>query len=174
MALFAVVKSKIKNHPKIVVGCLLIIVVVAGALIYVSHRSSSSSDLAAQQTELSNQALMSGDKASALKYAKQALAQDPNNVDNIVLVANLTATNSPTEAKQYYVQALDAFKQKANPDSSGKTTITYWAAAGLAKQAGETAQAKQYYNKVIQTANKSDAYENSIAQKSQAELARLK
>jgi Tfp pilus assembly protein PilF len=182
MVSIAATKGKIKNHPKFVLvlglSLLIICAIVAGALIY-NHVSKTSkaaqtSKVAPinQETVLSNQAFIKGNKAQALEHAKEALTKDPNNVDNVLLVANLTKAENPSAAKQYYVQAFDTFKQQNNPDAPGKSAVTYWAAAGLAQQAGETSQAKKYYQEVIQTASP-DSYQQSLAKQSQAELAGL-
>lgn len=182
MVSIATLKGKINNHPKfvLVLGLSLLIIsaIIAGVLIY-NHASKSKpvqANKAApinQETVLSNQAFLKGNKAQALDHAKKALAKDPNNVDNILLVANLTQAANPSAAKQYYVQALDTFKQQNNPDVPGKSAVTYWAAANLAQQAGETSQAKKYYQEVIQTASPSDSYQQSLVKQSQAALAGL-
>lgn len=169
MALAVVVKSKVKNHrSKFVVGCLLIVVIVAGVLIYTTNNHS-----ATQETELSNAAFIKGNKALALKHAKKALAKDPNNIDNILLVANLTKAEDPGAAKSYYAQAFEKFKQQNNPDAPGKSAVIYWAAAGLAQQAGETSQAIKYYKMVIQAADPSDSYQQSLAKQARVQLSRL-
>ncbi len=171
MVAVGVVKSKVKNHPKFVAGCLLIVIIAAGALIYAHNRGSAAS--ATQETEQSNKAFVKGNKALALEHAKKALAKDPNNIDNILLVANLSKTQDPAATKKYYAQALAKFKQQNNPDAPGKSAVVYWAAAEMARQAGETTQAKQYYKQVIQTANPSDSYQKSLSDQSQAELGGL-
>jgi Tfp pilus assembly protein PilF len=179
MVSVATFKGKINNHrPKfvLVLGLSLLIIsaIVAGVLIYNHESKSNKAARANKQAELSNEAFSKGSKAQALEHAKKALAEEPNNIDNILLVANLTKAENPSAAKQYYVQALDKFKQQDNPDVPGKSAVTYWAAAGLARQAGETDQAKKYYQEVIQTASLSDNYQQSLVEQSRAELARLR
>lgn len=128
---------------------------------------------ASNETTKLNEALQKNDRAQALADAKKALSYTPNDVNAILAVAYLTKAENPGEAKQYFAQAFNEFKKQNNPDVSGKSAETYWAAAGLAEQAGETDQAKQYYQKVIEAANPSDSYEQSLATQSQAALKRL-
>lgn len=173
MATVATTGSGQKNHRKFLVAlgvCLLvIIVVVAGVLIYKnSHKSYN------QEVDLANQAYIQGNKAQALDHAKKALVKDPNNINAILLVANLSKTEDPGAAKQYYAQALSAMKQQNNPDVPGKSALTYWAAAELARQTGETSQAVKYYQQVIQAANPSDDYDQTLAVQAKTELASLK
>jgi Tfp pilus assembly protein PilF len=172
MATLANSGSGLNNHRKFKVALgvfLLVVVIGAGALIYKNTHKSYN-----QEADLSNQAFMQGNKTQALDYAKKALAKEPNNVDAILLVANLTKAQDPSAAKQYYGQALDAFKQQNNPDAFGKPALTYWSAGELARQAGQTSQAIKYYQRFIQTASPSDSYQQSLVKQAQAELASLK
>lgn len=156
----------------IIVAVVVVLLGVGGYAVYEQHTQSASTR-AENETEQLNEALLKGNKAQALKYAEQALANEPNNIDNILSVANLLKTDNPSEAKQYYIRALDEFKKQDNPDASGRSIGTYWAAAGLAEQAGQISQAKGYYQKVIDVANPSDSYDQSLVAQSQAALQRL-
>lgn len=110
----------------------------------------------------------------ALIYAKKALDKDPNNVDSILTVANLTLKENPDDAKQYFLRVLEIYKKENNIDAGGKTAISYWATATLAEDAGETEQAKKYYKSVIDAADPADMYHQSLVRQSKAALERLK
>lgn len=168
--MLAAVKGELKNRPKayLVLG-LALLLIVAGGLFYGFHRKS-----AAQLAGLSNQALIQGDEALALKNAKQALAKEPNNVDYIELVANLTKAQNPAAAQQYYVRAYETFKQQNNPDKPGQSVVIYWTAGEFAQAAGQTAQAKKYYQQVVQSADPSDGYEQSLKAQAQAAIGEIK
>ena len=108
MVSIAATKGKIKNHPKFVLvlglSLLIIVAIIAGVLIH-NHVSKSNKLAQAhkaaqinQETVLSNEAFLKGNKAQALEHAKKALAKDPNNVDNVLLVANLTQAENPSAA----------------------------------------------------------------------------
>lgn len=171
MATLADSGSGFKNHRKFIalLGAVFLVVIVAVALIYKNNHN-----LYSRETNLSNQAFMQGNKVQALDYAKKALAKEPNNVDAIELVANLTQAQDPAAAKQYYLQALNAFKQQNNPDVQGRAAEIYWAAAELAREAGQNSQAVKYYQQFIQAASPSDSYQQSLVKQAQAEVASLK
>lgn len=167
--------SGLKNNRKrvVVVGVslLAIIVISAGVLI---HKNNHKSYSAAQLAELANQASFTGNQTQALKYAKQALAKAPNNLDDIELVASLTKARDPAAAKSYYEQEYEIFKRQNNPDAASQPVGIYWAAAELAHEAGQTGQAIKYYQQVIQVADPSDSYQQSLIEKAQVQLAGLK
>jgi tetratricopeptide (TPR) repeat protein len=152
----------------VAVSCL----VIAGAIVFVFMHHSKTSQ-ANQEINLSNAAFSRGNKTEALIYAKKALADQPNKISNIMLVANLTNTESPSEARQYYIQALNKFKQQNNIGSTGTTAVSYWAAATMAERANETGQAEQYFKDVIKTSSSSNSYEQTLAKQSQVELESL-
>jgi tetratricopeptide (TPR) repeat protein len=129
---------------------------------------------AVQAAESMNKAIQNHNTSQALADAKKALANEPNNVDNILAVAYLTQSTNPSEAKQYFKQALDLSNKQDNANVPGKSAITYWGAANLAQQAGETDQAKIYYQEVIKAAVSSNSYQQSLAVQSQAQLRKLK
>jgi tetratricopeptide (TPR) repeat protein len=114
------------------------------------------------------------DTAKALEAAKRALALDPDNVDSLMVVANLTQKDNPEEAKQYFARALEIYKKENDPDSNGKTAINYWGAAVLAEPAGLIDDAKEYYQKVIDAADPEDSYHQSLVKQSKTALKRLK
>lgn len=126
-----------------------------------------------QEMALVNQYVREKNTALALKHAQKALAHEPDNQETLLAVASLTSQGNPAEAKKLYAQAFEMFKKHDNPEESGKTSITYWAAAGLAEQAGLVAEAKRYYQKVIDAANLSDGYQQSLVKQSQEALKRL-
>lgn len=128
---------------------------------------------AVQATKSMNNALQSHNTSQALADAKKALANEPNNFNDILAVAYLTQSTNPNEAKQYFKQALDLSNQQDNANVPGKSAITYWGAANLAQQAGETDQAKIYYEEVIKAADPSNSYQQSLAIQSQAQLRKL-
>lgn len=172
-------KGKIKSLPKSVqvLGLFLIIicVVAIGGLIY-NHSHSlrvSKTTQARQEIDLANETFQRGDKIQALEHAKKALTNNPNSVSNILLVANLTQPKDASLATQYYIQALNKFKQQNNLESASVTAVQYWIAAHLAQRAGEINQAKQYYQEVIKMASSSNSYEQSLARQSQVELEAL-
>lgn len=174
MAVAAATKGKIKNHSNfiLVFGVpLLVIVIVAVALIYHNHVSESNKVAQAdQERRLANKAFLKGNKAQALEHAKKALADQPNNISNIQMVANLMNSENPSAAKQYYVQVFDKYKQQNDIGSAHTTAVNYYVAARFAQQAGEISQAKQYYQDVIKTARPSNSYEQSLAKQASAEL----
>lgn len=126
------------------------------------------------EVSMVQESLEENDKSKALEHARRALARDPNNIDNILMVANLAKEDNPDESKQLFARALDAYKKQNKPDENGKTAITYWAAAGLAENAGQIDQARHYYQKVVDVADPSDSYHQSIAKQSREALERLR
>ena len=157
----------------------IVLAVIAGLVliggVVVQHNRSHGVKLSSE-ADFMNDALQNNDKALALEHAKKALAKTPHDVDAILAVANIDKAISPTEAKQYYKQALNEFKKQDNPDVVGKPAATYWAAAQLADQAGENSVAKQYYQKVVDVINASkstDSFSQSISAQSTAALKRL-
>lgn len=181
----AVFRNKYKNLPKkiriIFLLVLVLLVLSAGAYgvfivvdkvrVKLDHNYAISK--AAKELTVANRYAKDKNKAQALAHARAALALAPNDPDTVLEVAALTQQDNPTEAKQVYAQALALLKTQDNPDVSGKKAITYWAAAQLAERAGLIDQARQYYQKVIDTANQSNSYEKSLLQQSQAALKRL-
>jgi tetratricopeptide (TPR) repeat protein len=171
--------SRLAAHTNIYVLVIAIVLIVGGVILGASQHSHNQSKGAklTSETDFMNDALQKKDYTLALDHAKKALAKDPHTVDTILAVANIDKKLNPNEAKQYYKQALNEFKKQDNPDINGKPATTYWAAAGLAEQAGETNQAKQYYQEVIKAAQPTDAYnqgyDQSIAAQSAAALKRL-
>lgn len=155
-----------------IVLLLFIFLAVAGIIIYkhLNMPKLSKIELASQEKSDANAALTKGDNKQALTYAKMALKDQPNNLSNIMLVANLENANNPSEAHYYYNLALNLYQQQ-NPISSSNTkAVNYWVLAHLAQQVGNTSLAKQYYQDVINTANPSISFEQSIALKSQSEI----
>lgn len=140
---------------------------VAGFFLYNSSNQDSDLDKA-------NKYVRENNTPEALKHAKKALELDPNNVDAILTVANLTLKDNPEESKQYFARAFEIYKKENNPDLDGKTAINYWGAAGLAEQAGYIDQAKKYYQKVIDAADPNDVYHQNLVGESIAALKRLK
>lgn len=166
-----------KRYPKPSKKLLVIVslVVIAGLLIIGGPVGYSSYKTRRHNNELTklNDSVLEGNTSQALAHAKKALSLEPENVDTILVVANLTQGENPSEAKQLYSRALEAFKKHDNPDVDGKNTVTYWAAAGLAEQAGLNDQAKRYYQKVIDTADLKDSYDDYLAKQSHEALKRL-
>lgn len=154
-----------------------VILIAVGLIYYLGFYSStpvmSPSAKASSETDMMDKALLKKDKTQALADAKRALSYEPHNIDAILAVASLSRAEDPSQAKQYYIRAFDEFKRQNNPDVNGRSAETYWAAAGLARQAGEISQAKQYYQKVVEAAKPSDSYEQSLAQQSQVALKEL-
>jgi hypothetical protein len=174
------ITQKVPTMRFLYVKAMIIVLVLAGLGVgsYAGYKLYKQDTLPAstkanQETAKLNEALLNHNRAQALVDAKKALADEPANLDNILAVAYLTQAQNPNEAKQYFMQAFNEFKQQNNPDVAGKSAGTYWAAAGLARQAGEISQAKQYYQEVMKAANPSNSYEQSLAEQSQAELRRL-
>ncbi len=171
--------KKIKNLPIIILAAVLVLALLAGGGLFgylkVFHKSAGTNTATKINNELTmtNKYLREDDMSQALVYARKALALDPDNTDAIFAVASLVSTDNPEEAKQLYAHAFEIFKKQDNPDVSGKTAVTYWAAAGLAERAGYTDQAKQYYQKVIDTADPSNSYHQNLVKKSEAALKRL-
>lgn len=156
-------------------GVLLVGAALVGiAFLIKRHQTQVSVAKANGELSLVNKAVQENDTKQALAHAKQALASDPNNVDNYVLVATLTEKDNPKEAQKVYARGLEVFKKQDNPDVDGKHAVTYWAAAGLAEKAGLTDQAKKYYQKVIDSADLADSYEQDIVAQSERALKRLK
>lgn len=128
---------------------------------------------AARELALANNDVQKGNRTQALIDAKKALSYTPHDSGAIMMVAYLEMAQNPSQAKQYFSLALKEFQKQANPDISGKSAETYWAAAGLAEQAGEVKQAIKYYQEVITVAKPTDTYEQSLAAQSQVALKRL-
>ena len=126
-----------------------------------------------QEQTAANESVLNNDKQQALEHAQKAMALAPNDFEAVMAVAALTAEKDPEAAKQYYARALEIAKQQDDPDADGKSAITYWGAAGLAEQAGFKDQAKKYYQKVIDAANPTDNYQQSLASQAKEALARL-
>lgn len=164
----------IRRFPfrKVLLAVLVLAVVGGGYAVYERYFVPTSVKIT-QETALLNKAATQRDTAQALEHAKKILSYEPNNINAITTVAYLEQSSNPRQAKQYFAQALAEYKKQNNPDVSGKTAETYWAAAGLAMQAGQTAQAKHYYQQVITAAKPSDKYEQSLAAQSQAALKSL-
>lgn len=165
---------KLPQLPVVVTVALVLLV--SGVILGVLQHNHLSGAKPSSEIDFMNEALQNNDKALALEHAKQALAKDPHNIDTILAVANIDKVVNPTEAKQYFKQALAELKLQDNPDVSNKPAATYWAAAQLADQAGEKNQAKKYYQEVIDainTAKSVDTYSQSLTAQSQAALKRL-
>jgi tetratricopeptide (TPR) repeat protein len=171
--------AKIKNSPKLlaVLGVTLVVAFAVLGLALINNSTTTPKGTKLEQANqyalMANQALKKGNETEALMDDKKALAIEPNNVGNIMLVANLTEKENPELAKQYYTQAFDKYNQQNNLASPKMTAVNYWGAANLAEQAGEISQAKQYYQQVIKTANPANSYEQELAQKSQAQIEKL-
>lgn len=163
--------KRVNKKPLFVLGGILLVVVVGGLIFVTGNREPDVT--ATQDMKLANDAYIEGNKDLALEHAKQALEKDPNNNETILLVAKLTNAKDPQAAKQYYLQAFNLYAKQFNPDAPGKTATVYWAAADLARRAGKTEQAKEYYAKVAPAANENDGYEQNIAKQSKDWLARL-
>lgn len=159
--------------PKIVK--LLLIVVAAGSLVAGGIAALDLLQPNRHDNEITavNNYLLVNDTSQALAHAKKALAYEPDNLDTILTVAQLTEKDNPEEAKQLYRRALEVFKKQDNPDVGGKKAVTYWAAAGLAEQAGYTDQAKKYYQKTIDVADSMNGYDQDLVRQSQQALERL-
>jgi len=166
--------GKLATRSNIYVLILAVFLIATGVILSISHGNRSKGAKLSSETDYTNNALQKNDYTTALEHAKKALASEPHSVDAILAVANIDKKLNPTEAKQYYKQALAEFKKQDNPDINGKPATTYWAAAGMAEQAGETDAAKQYYQAVIKAAIPSDSYDQSLATQSAAALKRLK
>lgn len=172
MAIAAAIRGKINNYRRwVLTGVpLLIIVIVAGALIYNYLPRGTKAEQAARETKRANEAFVKGDKKKALEHAKKALADQPDNITNIQMVANLIGTDDPGAAKQYYAQALDKYKQQNNLGGAHTTAVNYWVAARFAQLAGKNSQAIQYYQQVIKTADPSSSYEQGLAAQAPLEI----
>lgn len=168
-------RGDVKKYAKILIissGLLLTVCfMITGFIVHNNHVKLAHAN---QEYGLANAALVNDNKVLALKYAKQALNDQPNSIGNLQLVASLMKANDPSAAKQYYIEAFDKFKHQNNLAGPNTTAVNYWAAAGLAKQAGEISQAKAYYREVIRTARPSNVYEKSIAEQSKIELVALR
>lgn len=121
-----------------------------------------------------NRALIEGDEQQALAYARKALDAEPNNVERILTVASLVKAHNAEEARALYGQALEIYKKHTDPNVPGQPTLVYWAAATLAEDAGQIALARQYYQSVINVADKSNDYEADLFRQSQEALERLR
>lgn len=177
MAIVAAAKNKINTHSKLVaLGLsLLIIGLIVGGVLVTSSSHNTESTIAQADTgaNLANKAYLNGDKAQAIKYSKQVLADDPSNISNTMWLASMVQAQDPSAAKHYYAQALTQFEKVSGLDASGKPPATYWAAAKLALQAGEISQARHYYQEVITAANAPGSSQASFAPRAQAMLREL-
>ncbi len=151
---------------------LIVVVIVGGVIWYQNYAPNTAKSI--KEIGLTNQYLQKNDQTQALAHAKKALTFNPNDVDTIVLVASLETKSNPSDSKKLYARALKVYKQKNNPDAAGKSPIVYWGAAGLAEKAGLSADAKRYYQKVIDTANIKDGYQRAIAGQAHLALVRIK
>ena len=169
------IKVAFKKTGKFLVAFLVFLIIAAGlGLIYkYQNAKNRTANVAKELTSVNKALIETNDSAKALEHARKALSEDPNNVDTILTVANLTANTNPAESKQLYVRALDTFKKQDNPDVDGKSAATYWAAAQLAYQADRIEEAKKYYQKVIDVADKTDAYDQDLIKQSQEALKKL-
>lgn len=157
----------------------VIIILITGVVswvgIYLAYiqLTTSPSTKSVQAADSMNKALQNHNTSQALTDAKRALANEPNNYNNILAVAYLTQSTNPSEAKQYFKQALNLSNQQDNANLPGKSALTYWGAANLALQAGETSQAKIYYQEVIKAADPANSYQQSLAAQAQDQLRKL-
>lgn len=171
--------SKKPTRKMIIVALLIVVVLVAtGVAAWVFYNKHNQSPALAGITTKSqqagasmNQAIGDGNMSQALTSAKEALSYNPDNIDEITAVANLESTaGNKKQAQYYYLKAFNEFKKQQDPDGTDATTLSYWAAATMAQQAGQTAQAKHYYQEVVNTANSKDSYEQSLVAQSKTAL----
>lgn len=154
--------KRIISNRKIAFTLLAVLLILGSGAVYYHYRAISNRN---NSNLSSNQSLV---------QAKKELLRNPNDVKLTLKVAYLTKAKNPGQAKQYFIQALAELKKINNPDVSGKSAVTYWAAAVLAEQAGEVSHAKHYYEEVIKAAGKSsDSYDNNLAEQSRVALKRL-
>lgn len=169
-------KSRFVTKRRLVLILALLLFAIAAGTSYSLLKDWFSSTETKVQRELMkvNEYAGNKDTAQAVEHARKALEIDAENIDSILVLANLTKEENPDEAKQLYARALELQKKQDNPDEDGKNAITYWAAAGLAEEAGLIDQAKHYYQKVIDNAaDSADSYEQSLVMQAREALARL-
>lgn len=126
-----------------------------------------------EKLKLANESILQNDTSGALVYAREALEASPDDMDALLLVASLSEKTDPVEAKRLYGRALDEFKKQDNPDVDGKGILTYWAAAGLAEDAGYKDQAIKYYQKVLDMADPGSSSQNDLMLQSRQAIKRL-
>jgi tetratricopeptide (TPR) repeat protein len=172
---FKKIKNKIPKRGQrfMLPGTILVICILITGLALIYFNKTNTATKTATEAAMANENFKNHNNSQALEHAKKALALAPDDPDAILLAANLSLPDHPAEAKALFAHALDIFKQQDNPDVDGKKAVTYWAAAGLAEKAGQTEQAKKYYQKVIDSANPKDPYEQSLLKQAQAARMRL-
>lgn len=163
------IKKKLK-HPRLILLIIFALLVSSSVVAFLLFKPGQKEN----DLTLANKYVRENNTPKALAHAKKALELEPNNVDAILAVANLTLKDNPEESKQYFARALEIYKEENNPDADGGTAINYWAAAGLADQAGQYDLAKKYYQKVIDTADAKDAYHQDLVRQSKLALERLR
>ena len=165
---------RLKNYWKLVAVFILIILIAAAAIAYFSnsnHNKLSSSAQASLDIKQANEAYLKGNKAQALEYAREALAQDPSNQTAIGFIATLTPNH--TESQQLYAQMLEYYI-KTSGDKKDPTAVTYWSEGNLAEKAGKFSQANEYYQESIAIGKaSSNIYYQNVAQRSEIALGQL-
>ena len=125
------------------------------------------------ETKLALSASANKNNSLALYHAKRALQTSPNDLRAIDLMAVVTSKTNPAESMKYCAQELSLYKQQSNFDSGKLNTLQYWAAAGLAENAGNKAEALKFYKAVVKGANMNNSYENDLARQSKETIQRL-
>lgn len=168
--------SVINKKSLIALAVILSLVLVgAGVLSYSKYQANRNRTTKVEnQKSSANEAVQNNDIPKAIEHAREALKQDPNNLDNIQLLANLTSYENPSESKQLYARALEELKKQDDPDVDGKRAAVYWAAAEFAYRADLVDKSKQYYQKVIAAADSASERDQDLAKQAKAMLEKLK
>lgn len=163
-----------RKNATLLIALAIIGVSVLSFVVYGVQNQREANKVVDAEIELANDAVLQDDPKKALQHAKRAYEASPDNLDAILLLAELTKKENPTEAKKLYGQALDAYKDQNNFDDGDVNAIENWAAAGLAEDAGNKAEALKYYKQVLIKASAKDGYESSLIRQSIESIERLR
>lgn len=117
--------------------------------------------------------IQNGNISEALDYARDALAEAPDDLDLIMTTADLAEKAGASDTAQLYSRALAVFKSQSQPDKDDNQPGVYMAAGMLAEKAGLVDEARQYYRQALKVANPSNSDEANIIAQANTAIERL-
>jgi type II secretory pathway pseudopilin PulG len=111
----------------------------------------SSADKSANEVYLASVSLNSHDYVGALSHYKKAVALTPDNASLLYTTGDIAIKAKSADAKQYYTLAYKAYVKTVEADP-GSPIFKYDNVAELAEKIGDNSAAKNYYQKVLDSA----------------------